>query len=176
MTSAPALCSPGSGTGFLGALAIPAELYWVMRDPVALAGMSYPRRTEWDRLHDAGIGHVVCLTHDPVPYDPTPLTVGAHRLEDLFARAEPTDPLHEAAVVHAAAADVVTRLADGTGVVVHCHAGRGRTGAVIGVALVRLGHEPEAVIDWLHRAQRTRGKRGWPEQPWQARIVREAVV
>ena len=59
----------------------------------------------------------------------------------------------------------------GEGVVVHCHAGRGRTGTVIGGALVMLGHDPETVVDWLHRVQRTRGKRGWPEQPWQAEVV-----
>lgn len=171
----PALSPPGSGTGFLGALAVPAELYWVLREPVPLAGMSYPRRTEWGRLYDAGLRHVVCLTHEEAPYDPAPLTVGAFALQDLFARATPSDPERERAVVLAAAAEVVDRLEAGQGVAVHCHAGRGRTGAVIGVALVRMGHEPDSVVDWLHRAQRTRGKRGWPEQPWQADVVRAAI-
>ncbi len=31
------------------------------------------------------------------------------------------------------------------------------------------------VVDWLHRVQRTRGKRGWPEQPWQADVVLAAA-
>ena len=51
----------------------------------------------------------------------------------------------------------------------------GRTGTVIGAALVMLGHDPETVVDWLHRVQRTRGKRGWPEQPWQEQVVRETT-
>ena len=62
----------------------------------------------------------------------------------------------------------------GEGVVVHCHGGRGRTGSVIGSALVLLGHDPDTVIDWLYRVQRTRGRRGWPEQPWQAEVVLRA--
>ena len=50
--------------------------------------------------------------------------------------------------------------------------GRGRTGTVIGVALVQLGHDPEAVIDYLHRLAVGRGRRGWPESLWQADVVR----
>ena len=42
---------------------------------------------------------------------------------------------------------------------------------VIGSALVLLGHDPDTVVDWLHRVQRTRGRRGWPEQRWQAEVV-----
>ena len=50
--------------------------------------------------------------------------------------------------------------------------GRGRTGTVLGVALVRLGHAPDAVVDYLHRVAVGRGRRGWPESAWQADIVR----
>jgi hypothetical protein len=52
--------------------------------------------------------------------------------------------------------------------------GRGRTGTVIGVALVRLGHDPDAVIEYLHQLAVGRGRRGWPESPWQAEVVRSA--
>ncbi len=90
-------------------------------------------------------------------------------MQDLYNRAEPDDPERRAARSRCDAARfVVERLEAGEGVVVHCHAGRGRTGTVIGSALVMLGHDPATVVDWLHRVQRTRGKRGWPEQPWQA--------
>jgi hypothetical protein len=167
----PRLLPPGSGAGFLGELAVPAELYWVTRAPAPLAGMSYPRRGSWDALRRAGFAHVICLTHADAPYDPTPLTVTSMQLQDLYTRAEPDDPERERAQAMAAAEFVVDRLEAGDGVVVHCHAGRGRTGTVIGCALVHLGHDPETVVEWLHRVQRTRGKRGWPEQPWQADVV-----
>jgi protein-tyrosine phosphatase len=67
---------------------------------------------------------------------------------------------------------VVAHLNAGIGVAVHCMGGRGRTGTVIGVALVQLGHDPEAVIDYLHELAVGRGRRGWPESQWQADTVR----
>ena|ERR1700675_374882 len=133
--------------------------------------MSYPRSNVWEPLHHAGIRHVVCLTHAEAPYDPAPLSVHHAPLQDLYTRHEPDDPERERDQARAAARFVVERLDAGEGVVVHCHAGRGRTGTVIGSALVMLGHDPATVVDWLHRVQRTRGKRGWPEQPWQAGVV-----
>src|SRR5690349_6484634 len=48
MTETPRLLPPGSGAGFLGELAVPAELYWVVRRPAPLAGMSYPRGRSWE--------------------------------------------------------------------------------------------------------------------------------
>jgi Swiss Army Knife protein, DSP-PTPase phosphatase domain len=171
----PRLLPPGSGAGFLGRLAVPAELYWVLRHPAPLAGMSYPRRQTWADLHQAGFRHVVCLTHPEAPYDPSPLAVTAIQLQDLYTRKEPDDPALDRAQTFLAADFVVARLTAGEGVAVHCHAGRGRTGTVIGCALVQLGHDPAVVVDWLHRAQRTRGKRGWPEQAWQADVVLESA-
>ena len=56
------LLPAGAHTGFLGALCVPDDLYWVSRTPVALAGMSYPGRADWSLLASLGIGHVVCLT------------------------------------------------------------------------------------------------------------------
>lgn len=171
----PRLLPPGSGAGFLGALSVPADLYWVARHPAPLAGMSYPRRESWPDLHQAGFRHVVCLTHAEARYDPSPLAVTAVQLQDLYTRKQPDDPELERAQTLVAADFVVARLGAGEGVVVHCHAGRGRTGTVIGCALVQLGHDPAAVVDWLHRVQRTRGKRGWPEQLWQAEVVLESA-
>jgi len=164
----------GAHTGFLGALCVPDDLYWVSRDPVALAGMAYPGRGEWALLASEGVGHVVCLTHDVVPYDPTPCTVSAIRLQDLIGGDPPNDPDREYGLVDAAAADVIAHLARGIGVAVHCMGGRGRTGTVLGVVLVRLGHDPQAVIEYLHRLAVGRGRRGWPESPWQAEVVRSA--
>src|SRR4051812_46695700 len=143
------LVPPGSIVGFLGDLAVPADFYWVARDPVPLAGMAYPGRVDWPALAAEGVGHVVCLTHDQPRYDAGPLTTTAVRLEDLYHGGRPRDPEAERARVHEAAAAVVEHYEAGTGVAVHCMGGRGRTGTVLGVALVRLGHDPDAVVEYL---------------------------
>lgn len=162
----------GAHTGFLGSLCVPDDLYWVSRTPVALAGMSYPGRADWSLLASEGVGHVVCLTHDVAPYDASPCTITAFRLQDLVSGDPPTDADHERALVLAAANDVVTHIEAAVGVAVHCMGGRGRTGTVIGVALVQLGHDPEAVVEHLHQLAVGRGRRGWPESKWQADVVR----
>lgn len=168
------LLPPGAYTGFLGNLCVPDDLYWLSRAPVALAGMSYPGRADWALLHAEGIGHIVCLTHDAVPYDASPCTVTARRLQDLVSGGPPADPAQELALVERAADDVVTHVRREIGVAVHCMGGRGRTGTVLGVALVRLGHDPDAVVDYLHRVAIGRGRRGWPESTWQSDVVRAA--
>ena len=169
--SVPRLLPPGTQPGFLGPLAVPGDLWWVSRVPVPLAGMAYPRAGAFPALAHAGFGHLVCLTDDPAPYDAAPLSVTAIRLQEMIVRRTPADPDAEERRVHRAADDVVEHVAQGIGVAVHCHGGRGRTGTVLGCALVRLGHDPGTVVDWLHRVQRTRGRRGWPEQAWQASVV-----
>ena len=73
----PRLLPPGAYTGFLGALCVPDDLYWVSRAPVVIVGMAYPGRADWAQLHAEGVGHVVCLTHDAVPYDASPCTATA---------------------------------------------------------------------------------------------------
>lgn len=167
----PRLAAPGSRTGFLGSLAVPAELWWATHEPAPLAGMAYPHRAEWTRLHDVGLRRVVCLTDDTARYDPSPLTATAIKLQDLYVTG-PDSAAEEQQRVRQAVDAVVASVEAGDGVVVHCHAGRGRTGTVIGGALVRLGHDPDDVVTWLDRVQRARSKRGWPENPWQADAVR----
>jgi hypothetical protein len=166
------LLPPGAYTGFLGRLCVPDDLYWIARAPVALAGMSYPGRADWALLHHEGVGHVVCLSSERPTYDPAPCTLTAIRLQDLVTGGDPEEPEAERALVSHAADDVVTHLERGIGVAVHCMGGRGRTGTVIGTALVRLGHDPDAVITHLDRIARARGRRGWPESAWQAAVVR----
>jgi len=171
----PRLLAPGAYTGFFGDLCVPDDLYWISRVPVALAGMSYPGRADWSRLHAEGIGHVVCLTHDTVPYDAAPCTARGFRLQDLVSGGAPTDAPAERTAVERAAADVVAHVDVGIGVAVHCMGGRGRTGTVLGVALVQLGHTPDDVIAYLHRIAVGRGRRGWPESDWQAEVVTTAA-
>jgi protein-tyrosine phosphatase len=166
------LLPPASEVRFVGPMAMPAELYFVARKPVALAGMAYPSRVDWNALHDEGLRHVVCLTHDVAPYDPAPLTITAIALQDLYTGVTPDDPEAERARITRAATAVVDSLNGGNGVAVHCRGGRGRAGTVLGVALVMLGHEPDAVVAYLDRIHTIRGKGGWPESAWQADTVR----
>jgi hypothetical protein len=167
----PSLLPPGAHAGFVGALCVPDDLYWISRRPVAIAGMSYPGRAHWAQLHELGIGHVVCLTAETVPYDAGPCTVRAFKLQDLVDGRPPRDPERERKLVDVAADEVVASVERGTGVAVHCLGGRGRTGTVLGVALVRLGHDGREVVDYLDRVARSRGRRGWPESPWQTETV-----
>jgi len=170
------LLPPGAFTGeWIGELCVPDDPYWIAREPVALVGMPYPGRADWPLLHEHGIAHVVCLTHDAAPYDPSPFTVTALKLQDLASGAPPNDPERERALVERAAGDVVAHLQQSVGVAVHCMGGRGRTGTVIGVALVHLGHDRDDVVDYLHQCARGRGRRGWPESPWQEEIVRSTT-
>lgn len=67
---------------------------------------------------------------------------------------------------------IVGHLRASNGVAVHCHGGTGRTGTVIGAVLVRLGHDPEEVCDWLHQVHVARGRDGWPESDWQQSVLR----
>ena len=131
----PRLLPPGAFTGFLGDLCVPDDLYWVSRMPAPIVGMSYPGRADWSRLHEAGIGHVVCLSHTAIPYDAAPCTARAYRLQDLVSGGPPRDAGAEERMVDEAAADVVEHITHGIGVAVHCMGGRGRTGTVLGVAL-----------------------------------------
>jgi len=170
----PRLLPPGAYTGFLGRLCVPDDLYWIARVPVALAGMAYPGRADWALLHEHGLGHIVCLSTDRPTYDPAPCTLTVIRLQDLVSGGDPEEPDEERALVARAADDVVTHLERGIGVAVHCLGGRGRTGTVIGTALVRLGHDPDAVVTHLDRVAKGRGRRGWPESAWQAAVVRSS--
>lgn len=170
----PKLIAAASEVGFLGEAAIPGDLYFVSRDPVVIVGMGYPARIDWALLAAEGVGHVVCLTHhDAPPYDPAPLRLTAIGLEDLWTARAPSDPHLERERVAQAASAVVESVRAGVGVAVHCRGGRGRAGTVLGVALARLGHDPDAVVRYLHTLHTRRGKIGWPESPWQEEMVHD---
>ena len=157
---------------------VPRDLYCVALDPAPLFGMPYPgnrAREAWQALAAAGARGVLCLAGDSPGYDPSPLElIGAVDLEDLFHGGPPHDPTAELELVRRQVDLVLERLTAGVGVVVHCAGGTGRTGTVLGCVLVRLGHEPRRVIEYLDGVHRARGRAGWPEAEWQAEVVRGA--
>lgn len=156
-------------------LRLPNQLYWVISGGAApLAGMRLPsQKTPWKRLHDLGFRKVVCLCSERPAYRPAPLEwLVCTELSDLAEREFPSDPEHDEMAINVIAKAIVAELKKGVGVVVHCAGGRGRTGSVLGAALVRLGFPAEEAITYLDRVHRLRGKAGWPESPWQSEVVR----
>jgi hypothetical protein len=153
-------------------LPVPGQLYCVLDRPALLGGMGFPRCVDWSAVWDAGFRHVVCLTGDRPPYDPAPLGLAhAVALEDLHHGRAPADPAREEAGIRAAALAVLDPLHRGEGVLVHCVAGTGRTGTVIGCVLRHLGIPAPRVVAYLDDLNRRRGGRGWPESPWQRDVV-----
>ena len=157
---------------------VPRDRYCVALDPAPLFGMPYPgnrTREAWQALAAAGARGVLCLAGESPGYDPSPLElIGAVDLEDLFHGGPPHDLTAELELVRRQVDLVLERLTAGVGVVVHCAGGTGRTGTVLGCVLVRLGHEPRRVIEYLEGVHRARGRAGWPEAEWQAEVVRGA--
>ena len=136
--------------------------------PALLAGMPYPRpETDWQALHARGFRLVVRL--HPGAYDPAPLAVRDVALADLYGGALPNDPDAERNRVWEAARVAADAVESGTGVVVHCVGGTGRTGTVVACALRLLGHSADEAIATV-QAQRPK----WPESPWQEQLVRSA--
>ncbi|WP_144440324.1 protein-tyrosine phosphatase family protein [Limnochorda pilosa] len=165
------LIEPDQGPHIAG-LKIPSQLYWVLIDPIPLAGMRLPSSDwPWKALHDAGFDEVVSLHRGR--YDPRPLRLAfsAH-LEDLVHGGDPRDEGEQRTLVAQAVNAVMLGLESKHGIVVHCYGGRGRTGTVIGCVLRQLGFPAEDAISFLDRVHKERGKDGWPESEWQARLVR----
>ena len=144
------------------------ELFVFTDTPALLAGMPYPGPDmDWQALHDRGFGLVVRL--HPGDYDPAPLDVRDLPLTDLFGGASPDDPAAEAERVWEAARVAARAVEAGTGVVVHCAGGTGRTGTVVACALRLLGRPADEAVATV-QAHRPK----WPESPWQEQLVRSA--
>lgn len=142
------------------------SLFVFTETPAPLAGMPYPGPdVDWQALHDRGFRLVVRL--HPGDYDPAPLDVRDVTLTDLDGGFVPDDPDAEAERVWAAARIAADAVERGTGVVVHCVGGTGRTGTVVACALRLLGRSADEAVATV-QAHRPK----WPESPWQEQLVR----
>ncbi len=142
-------------------------LWWARREPSPLVGSFAPTSGfPFRALTDQRVGAIVSLI-GPQTYDAGSLRTYAFSLQDLYRRDGPADPIAERAELAAAAGRIAQLVRAGVGVAVHCHAGIGRTGTVIGAVLVSFGHPTADVVAWLDAVQRARGAPGWPESPWQ---------
>jgi hypothetical protein len=153
-------------------LRVPAQFYIVAVEPVPIAGMAWPHSTPWPEIGKLGFRHVICLAAKQPKYDPSPLTFACSvELQDLVSGHAPTDPAGEERLIRNAVDIATDRIHAREGIVVHCLGGTGRTGTVLGCLLAELGCDPTVVIDYLDRTNKQRGRRGWPEAPWQAELV-----
>ncbi|WP_048106886.1 dual specificity protein phosphatase family protein [Methanosarcina barkeri] len=153
---------------------VPLNFYVILKEPVPLAGMSYPRvHTPWEEIGKAGFSSVVCLCDPEVSYNPYPLEVlFSAELEDLHYGNYPYDPDTLEWLVRKATDIILTEMDAGKGIVVHCVGGIGRTGTVLGCVLKGLGFQANEVINYLDDINKLRGFRGWPETEWQEEMVR----
>lgn len=154
---------------------IPRNFYVVLKEPVPLAGMSYPgERTPWEKIGNAGFSGLVCLCDSEVSYNPYPLKVlFSAELEDLHYGNAPYDPEIQEWLVRKVANVIKREMGAGKGIVVHCVGGIGRTGTVLGCILKDLGFSADEVISYLDNINKLRGVKGWPETKWQAEMVRK---
>lgn len=150
--------------------------YACMPAPAPLAGMCLPSSTiDWQEWWNAGFRWIVCLYSEQPRYNPAPVEFLARvELDDLCGGGRPSAPAREEKSIKAVASTILAKLRKGEGVIVHCVGGRGRTGTVLGVVLVQLGYQPEEVITALDRFHKGQGKPGWPESPWQSKVVKSS--
>jgi len=152
---------------------LPVGFYQVLEAPVLLAGCAFPfRYPHWDDLHGLGFRHVVCLAAERPTYSCSPLRLSiACELDDLSVMPEPLNEASERRVIGEIGRRIAAWLMAGEGVLVHCAAGRGRTGTVIGSTLRYLGVPTEEIVEYLNELHGLRSGRGWPEAEWQATIL-----
>lgn len=167
-------------------LPIPSA-YWV-RPGQLLAG-GYPTMLQRERADehlerflDAGVDHFIDLTEPdefPAPYQYEALCLaqaarlGRRALYQRFAIPDMDVPPPALMVAILDALDVA--LAAGRRPYVHCHAGAGRTGTVIGCHLVRHGLSGPDALERLERLREHIPPQYWYPSPYRA-VQREMVL
>jgi len=130
----------------------------------------------WHDLYEYGFRWIVCLCSERPLYESRPIkSLVAIELSDLAEAKLPEAPEEEEQFIQVIADAVVQRLEQGEGVIVHCAGGRGRTGTVLGAALVKMGYPVNEVVSHLNAVHIARGKSGWPESSWQRSVVERSA-
>lgn len=147
-----------------------------------ILGMPYPSAEldYWESMKDVGIDAVICLTEDKPMYGSSPLQILAScALSDksggFYDNGQTREEGREEALRYRdLARKAAEALREGKSVAAHCQGGTGRTGTLIGAALLELGLPLDSVLAALEQANslRKRGDHGWPESPWQMDFLR----
>ena len=144
-----------------------SELFVFTETPAPLGGHAVSgagRRTGRRFTTAASASSFVCI---PATTTRRRWTSVTSPLTDLYGGVVPDDPEAEAERVWEAARIAAGAVERGTGVVVHCVGGTGRTGTVVACALRLLGRSADEAVATV-QAHRPK----WPESPWQEQVVR----
>lgn len=115
------------------------KLFWLI--PGKLAGRAGPVVEPWDlaAMRDAGVTAIVSTDEDC--HGESIKAEGIKHIQKFMPTAYPTNQAlveHFTDLVHDAAQEVIRELKEGGCVVVHCYAGRDRTGLVLSAVLMQL--------------------------------------
>jgi len=143
--------------------------YWVI--PGRLLAGEYPGGTDFTdsrsrlaRVREAGIDYFVDLTEEgelPAYRHLLPFRIKYLRCA-IADQSVPDDAAHLRKLL----ADIRTALAAGRGIYVHCRAGIGRTGLVMGCYLAEEGGDGNAAIKLLNKLWRQSERaQSWPKVP-----------
>lgn len=139
---------------------------WPLLSSPPLAGMALPdASTNWHELKHAGYDRVLALEgegdYDCAPVEP----LRPVHLEDQYNRERPSNPEREWDLVREAVEAVGESLSEGSGIVVHCLGGVGRTGTVLACVLRDLGMSAKGALRSVEQ------RRNPLESPWQNAVV-----
>jgi hypothetical protein len=143
--------------------------YWVIAGRLLAGEHPYgmdeaDARVRLRRLRDAGINYFIDLTPgDEMPEYRRLLPAGTKYLRSAIAD---TDVPHDVTQMQEIQARIRAALTFGRCVYVHCHAGIGRTGTVVGCYLVEKGLDGKAALKQLNLLWRQSARaKSWPKVP-----------
>ncbi len=129
------------------------NLTWIVPDVLAAMGRPYDLRKAVELFKDAGIGVVVSLTETALNTDIlAEFDIEYHHIPVDDFRAPDAEQIERFVSVVAAAREAGRRT------LVHCFAGRGRSGTMAACYLVSLGRTPEEALAEVRVAPARRGR------------------
>ena len=148
-----------------------------------LAGMPMPQNNRvWNELYAREIESVICLTHDEVPYLPSPVKVlKACELIDQYDNSScdinksKTEMKEERDKIRTVVDIAFHEVSQGRSLVVHCLGGTGRTGTILAGLLRESGHSWKETKNMMNEINIIRGRSpgGWPESTWQQDLIKD---
>ena len=170
------LIAPGSIVGFLGELAVPADFYWVVREPVPLAGMAYPGRVDWgcSRAKASGTSCASPTTSRATTRRRSRAPRYGSTISTTGARPATRRPSASGCRSPSTCVSSTPRSRRRRRRALHGRSRPGRHGARRRTRLPRPRSRRRRRLP-APRAHVGRGRKdGWPESPWQAALVRTA--